>query len=345
MFRSPEQKNRWSGRWIAILRMSLFTLVLCASTVAGAQSIDQLLDAGRVTEALPQIEAALERNPHDAKALLQRSTARFIQGDMAGGRKDLDQALRIDPTLRQAWLNRGALALSDKDYDRALDAFQHAKALEPGALDNGLNLGVVYLMKGDLSTANTEFEAYLESNGQSAGALYLVGTNYAMMGYSGLALGYLRRAIALNERARLRARTDPNWRTLQSNPQFQGLLNTDSYRPPAGAYHVSQTYEAPYNGGNGHILNALLDTMQERKIPFDSRIEVTPLWALIWGQARIKVQAVDDEHTRVEITASPSSMTPEQWRNLTETILRGVTVQLKVLSRPAGESSSPGAAR
>lgn len=324
---------------------ALLTAAMCAFPAAAfPQSIDQLLEAGRVTEAMPQIEAALKRNSRDAKALLQRSTARFIQGDMAGGRSDLDRALQIDPKLRQGWLNRGALALADQDYDKALDAFRHARALDPDALDNDLNLGVVHLMKGDLSTANTEFESYLKRSGDSADALYLVGTNYAMMGYSGLALGYLKRAVELNERVRLRARTDPNWTALRSNTQFQGLLNTDSYRPPAGAYQASQTYEAAYNGGNADILSALLDTLQEQKIPFDSRIEVAPLWALIWGQARIKVQAVDNAHTRIEVTAAPSSMTPEQWRSLTDSIFRGVTVQLKVLSHSA-ESPPPATPR
>jgi len=335
MFRVTQRKFPWRRRLVASVGLVLVAALLLVSRSATAQTIDQLLDAGRVAEAMPQIEAALKRNPRDAKALLQRSTARFIEGDMEGGRNDLERALHLDPKLRQGWLNRGALALSDEDYDTALDAFQRAQALDPQALDNDLNLGVVHLMKGNLNSANQEFALYLQRNGGSAQALYLVGTNYAMMGYSGLALQYLKQAVESDERMRLRARTDPNWSVLQSNREFQGLLNTDSYRPPEGAYEANQTYAAPYEGGSGPILNATLDAMQESKIPFDSNIEVTPMWALIWGQARIKLQAVDDSHTQVRISAPPSSMTPEQWRSLTETIFRGVTVQLKVRDRPA----------
>lgn len=320
---------------VAVAGLGLWLVICFWSPRAGvAQSVDQLLDAGRVNEALPQIEAALKRNPKDAKALLQRSTARFIQGDMKGGRADLDRALHLDPTLRQGWLNRGALALADQDFDQAIHDFKKARELDPSALDNDLNLGVVYLMKGDLDTANQNFAAYLKKNGGSAEALYLVGTNYAMMGYSGLALRYLKQAVLLNEQIRLRARTDPNWNSLQSNTEFRGLLNTDTYHPPPGAYSASQVYDSPYDGGNGQILNALLDALQEKKIPFDSRIEVTPMWALIWGQARIKLQAVDNGHTRVEITAAPGRMTPTQWRDLTDSIFRELRVQLKVLDRP-----------
>jgi len=314
------------GLWV------ISCLLLPASSLA--QSIDQLLDAGRVNEALPQIEAALRSDPRNAKALLQRSTARFIQGDMKGGRSDLERALKLDPKLRQGWLNRGALALADKNFDQAIHDFKKAQALDPDALDNHLNLGVVYLMKGDLDTANQDFALYLKGSGDSAEALYLVGTNYAMMGYSGLALRYLKQSVLLNEQIRLRARTDPNWSSMQSSPEFRGLLNTDTYRPPAGAYTASQIYDAPYEGGNGRILNALLDALQEKKIPFDSRIEVTPMWALVWGQARIKLQAVDDQHTRVELSAAPGRLTPAQWRDLTDSIFRELRVKLKVLDRP-----------
>ena len=298
-----------------------------AATGDGPAAAQELIEAGQPEAAAAFLDSWLQANPKDAGALLQRSTARFLLNEMEAGRRDLERALVLDPGLRQGWLNRAALDLADGDHAAALEAFRRAEALDPAADDNSLNIGAVLLLQGQLDEANRRFERYLAAHAGSADASYLVATNYAMSGYVGLSLGHLRRAIDLDERSRLRARNDPNFEGLAENDQFQELLLTDGYRPPPGAHRAVQRFDAEYRGAQGPLLGAVLDALQTSGQPYDPRIEVTPEWALIWSDMRIRVSALESGG-QVELTAPAESFTPEQWRSRTESLLRRVAVQL-----------------
>ena len=146
-------------------------------------SAQQALDVGDSERALDLLAPILKREPKNARALLLRSTARCIGGELDDCRKDLDQALALDPTLRQGWLNRAGLAIADKRYDDAIVALAEAERLDTSASDNAINLGAVYLLQGKLEAASREFERHLVANSRSAEAYYLVATNFALAGY------------------------------------------------------------------------------------------------------------------------------------------------------------------
>ena len=82
-----------------------------ADPLAAAQ---EAVDGGDSERALDLLAPILKREPKNARALLLRSTARCIGGELDLCRKDLDQALALDPALRQGWLNRAGLAISEK---------------------------------------------------------------------------------------------------------------------------------------------------------------------------------------------------------------------------------------
>ncbi len=89
------------------------------------------VDAGDSERALDLLAPILKREPKNARALLLRSTARCIGGELDDCRKDLDQALALDPTLRQGWLNRAGLAIADKRYDDAIVALAAGREARP----------------------------------------------------------------------------------------------------------------------------------------------------------------------------------------------------------------------
>ena len=297
-----------------------------AAVTDGPAAAQELIDAGQPEAAAAFLDGWLQANPRDAGALLQRSTARFMLDEMETGRRDLARALELDPKLRQGWLNQAALDLADGDHDAALEAFRRAEALDPAADDNSLNIGAVQLLQGDIDQASQRFERYLATHA-GAEASYLVATNYAMAGYVGLSLGHLRRAVGLDERSRLRARNDPNFAGLADNVQFQQLLLTDGYAPPPGAHRAVRQFEASYDPAGGPLLRAVLDALQTSGQPYDPRIEVTPDWALVWSDMRIKVSALEPGG-QVELSAPAERFTPEQWRQKSEALLRQVAVQL-----------------
>src|ERR1700709_1564785 len=171
-------------------------------TLAQAQ---EMVDGGNPQQAIPVLNTLIQKEPGNGPAYLLRSTGRFLIDDIDGGKKDLDKALQLDPSLRQGWLHRGALEVSAKKYDAALAAFGQAEKLDPNAQENDINIGAVLLLAGKLEGATQRFQAYLGKHGGVADAQYLVASNYALSGYSALAVGHLRQAIAPHRRSPPRA--------------------------------------------------------------------------------------------------------------------------------------------
>lgn len=292
----------------------------------------RLIDEGQPLEALHKLAPLVEGKSPSPEALLLRSTARFMLGDLERGQQELERALALDPTLRQGWLNLGALHVAGEDYAKALAAFEKAETLDPAAADNDLNLGAVRLLLGQLPAAQKRFTAYLaHEEGQGAAraaeAHYLVAANYAVAGYSNLTVEELGKAFRLDERFRLRARTDATFDALRTDPAYQQLLQTDFYRPAAGALTAQRSFPVSYAAGEGRLLGAVLDALQEAGAPFDSRVEVTPGWALIWGEMRIKVRDGEDGGV-VEMSAPAGSLTPSQWQQRTTDLLARVAQRL-----------------
>ena len=318
----------------------LTCLFLFASTSLSAQTSSELLaraqemiDGGDADGALEILNRLVKQKPPSAEALLLRSTALFMVGDLEKGRRDLDRSLEIDSGLRQAWLNRAALDLAEQHYPEALDALEKAKDLDPSAPDNDLNIGAVQLLQGDLQQASDHFQTYLQSNPTSADSFYLVATNYAMAGYAGPSIEHLRRAIEIDEKSRLRSRTDPNFRELESNPRFIEILSNDTYRVPPGAYQRIFEIATPFAGADSVLLQSVLDALQFSNQPFDRRVEVTPEWALIWGEMRIKLTNSSNGKGQIQLSAPANQFTPDQWKQQTDDLIREIKVRLTQRSR------------
>ena len=249
-------------------------------------------------------------------------------GEMEGGEVDLRRALELDPKQRQGWLNLAALELTSAHHEAAYQAFLRAEALDPKASDNHLNLGAVLLYLGRLEEASTRFERYLGSQPGSGAAYYLVATNYALAGYAALALRHLTDAVRLDEKTRLNARTDPNFQQISTAPEYQRLLSTDLFVPPPGSLQASRAFAAPYSTADPRVVNAVLDALGTLRVPFDRRVEVTPEWALVWADVRIKVRREGIDRCVVEVSAPPASFTPQAFQARTEALYRQAEVAL-----------------
>jgi tetratricopeptide (TPR) repeat protein len=313
----------------AALLLALALLPLQAGAESGElQRAQHLLDSGRPDEALQVLDRLLRQQRQHPEALLLRSTAHFQLDEVEAGKRDLYRALELDPGLRQGWLNRAAVELSEKRHEEALASLQKAQALDPRAPDNHLNIGAVLLLLGRLDDASRSFQEYLSRHSHDARAFYLVASNYAGSGYAGLALQHLSQAVSLDERRRLQARGDPNFSDLFEHPRFLDLMAIDSYRPPAGARHARRSYERPYAGGDGPLLQAVLDALWTTQEPFDPTVEVTAEWALIWGEMRIKV-GDGPQGGFVELTAPAERFTQARWQDRSKMLLDSIFVHLQ----------------
>lgn len=287
---------------------SLLVALVVLTAVAAAPQVppeaQRLLDQNRPEQAIRVLDEYLARHKKDAAALLLRSSAHFMNGDLGTGRSDLEQALKIDGTLRQGWLNLGAVELSESRFPAAVAAFERAAELDPTAIDNDLNLGTAHILSGDLQKAHSYFGRYLQRS-PTADAYYLVATNFYLAGMEDFAIEHLERAIGLDEKTRLRIRSDPNFRPLEQNPRLAEALTTDTYEPPRGAAFLNQAYSAPYESAQGTVLKAVVDSLTELGIPFSPRIEVNETWAVIWfgeePQMRLKISARDGRSSLLEV--------------------------------------------
>lgn len=328
-------------------------LVLSLATPAAASEerlvrAQELLDAGRPTAAVEALGPILRQDPDHPRALLLRSTARFMEGSTEEGRRDLERVLAVAPDLRQAWLNRAGLDIAEERYDRALEALERARALDPAALDNHLNLGAVLLLQGRLEEATAHFRSYLEAAGGTAQAHYLVATNYAGRGYAALAVENLRRAAELDETYRLEARTDPNFQGIAQASALRELLETDLHPPGREDRVARRSYPVGFARGDGPLLSAVLEALRMSGEPFDPRIEVTPRWALVHGELRIKVYDQTGEAGTTEgviaISAPQDELSLEDWDRRVDRVLQAVQVGLLrrvKAERPAPEAPLP----
>ena len=58
----------------------------------------------------------------------------------------------------------------------------------------------------------------------------------------------------------------------------------------------------------------MLDALGALRIPYDRRVEVTPEWALVWADVRIKIVRQGADRSVLEISAPPASFTPQAFQ-------------------------------
>ena len=304
-------------------------LLLFAVAPATAQNEAKLamaqrfLDQGDPTQALQIIDGVLKKDKRNARAFLLRSTGRIMAGDLTNGFADLQKALDLDPGLRQGWLNLAGLEIAERRYQPAYEALLEAQKLDPRAPDNDLNLGAVQVLQGELEKAQQHFDRYLQAQGDSAEAQFLVASNYAIAGKEDRAIEHLRRSIQVDEHYRMRARTDERFLGLKSL-DYKVLLNTDFYTPPAGAHQVAAAFRVPYTQSDNKLLYAVLDSLQRLGEPYDRKVEANPRWALIWAEMRIKVTNQSDGTGVVSLSAPKDRFAADEWHRRSQALFRAI---------------------
>ena len=169
---------------------------------------------GRIRN-LQALDAAIRRDPADAKAHMYRGMLHFEQGNDELAIADLDESLKLDPensvayyvrgtihvylkrhdriiydmseSLRinpgnaQAWFYRGLAYAELDDLTLAIDDLTEAIRLEPGNADAYRARGDCHRYKGEYDLAITDFNAALEIDPEHAWSYRGRGTCYRMM--------------------------------------------------------------------------------------------------------------------------------------------------------------------
>lgn len=140
--------------------------------VAGNQSTDemghlwlQLLTRGEGDQR-PILQEALMRHrlsifPEDPSARLNLGTLLLSRGEPAASMRYLQEAVRLDPGMSQAWNNYGAALQAERKVEEAVAAFRRALQAQPEYLTARYNLANVLLAQGRVEEAATSLRLVL----------------------------------------------------------------------------------------------------------------------------------------------------------------------------------------
>jgi tetratricopeptide (TPR) repeat protein len=150
--------------------------------VAAAHNVlaTRYLQAGRVADAVTQLEEALRLDPRDAEAHSNLGTVLQAQGRLAEGMDHLRTAVRLKPKGDSVRFNLGAGLLAVGQPDAAIREFQTAIALNPENADAHFNLGVILGPRNQLDAAIAHLRRAVEINPLNADAYHNLAVAYGL---------------------------------------------------------------------------------------------------------------------------------------------------------------------
>jgi tetratricopeptide (TPR) repeat protein len=141
-----------------------------------------------IDRAIQGYDQAIQRNPKNAIAYVNRGFAYAIKGDHDRAIQDCDHAIQLDPRNAVAYRNRGIAYGSKGDNERAIQDYDQAIQLDPKDAMAYASRGNIYKSKGDYSRAIQDFDQTVQLDPKNA-------TFYIARGYAHNSKGDHDRAI------------------------------------------------------------------------------------------------------------------------------------------------------
>jgi tetratricopeptide (TPR) repeat protein len=126
------------------------------------------VESGELDSVITDLDRALQLDPKNVKAYLNRGVAKDEKGDMEAAMQDYDRALMIDPKNPNGYNNRGNIKLSKGDLDGAMTDYNHALQLNPKYINAYYNRGITELLKRETDRAIADFNRALQFDPKDA---------------------------------------------------------------------------------------------------------------------------------------------------------------------------------
>ncbi len=152
---SPQEPSRWREP----RRILALIVIFAAAAVAQQPAPGQRNPRPHATAASPFLEG---------ETLLRR-------GSISEAKQKIEEQLKLHPTSVEGYNLLGIVYGSEKDYDHALEAFQHALTLDPNSPRTHNNLGNVYVAQEKFDLAEKEFGSVLRLDPTNREANYNLG--------------------------------------------------------------------------------------------------------------------------------------------------------------------------
>lgn len=171
------------------------------------KSAVQLLEQGKVQQALPLLVEQCEKTPRDAHAWFLLGACNHQANKPEAALQALERALSLEPRHIQARCAKGAVLFDLGRLQEALHVYRKALHLAPTDAQLLLNMGVVLEQTGDLRAALERYDLALKHHPEFASAMLNRG---ALL----IRLGRLEQALDNNKRL---AALHPDWEHAQFN--------------------------------------------------------------------------------------------------------------------------------
>ena len=154
-----------------------------------------LIDQGKMEEALEYIRRALEIKPDYVDAYLVRAHVLALQGKDDEALRVYQKALQIKRDYGNTYLNRGVLLARRGELEAAEDEFRRAIVYGEDSAEAHYNLGLIHKIQGELDRAETEFKQALVLNRFSPEIYGQLAEVLSRRGRSGEAVELYREAV------------------------------------------------------------------------------------------------------------------------------------------------------
>ena len=162
---------------ISHLRSVLFLAIAAQCCFSRAEDPKSLVEQGNEAlrqskwdEALAKFDEAVRINPTFGEAYLQRAAAKWKKGLDDGAIADATRAIELGAPPTIAYVNRGCFYVSKGDPSHAIADFNEAIRLSPGDARGYNNRGFAYLMAKNTSKAIDDFSEAIRLDSRFAKA-------------------------------------------------------------------------------------------------------------------------------------------------------------------------------
>jgi tetratricopeptide (TPR) repeat protein len=158
---------------------------------------NELLQQGRMNEAITQFQTALQIKPDCANAHFSFGNALLQQGKVDEAIAQFQTALQIQPDNAEACNNLGNVLLKTGRVDEAITQFQKALQIKPDYVEVHNNLGNVLLQKGRVDEAMAHYQQALQLKPDSEEALANLGNALLQKGRAPEAIAQFQKALQI----------------------------------------------------------------------------------------------------------------------------------------------------
>lgn len=169
---------------------------------ADANNLNQrgviLRQMGRPQEAINDYTKAIEDDPGNHQAWLNRANALLDLRQFQRAIQDLDKAIELRPMEAKTYSSRGVAYAQMGQWANAEANFKRAVELNPGFAEVYTNRGLMHFQRGNSQQAIADFEKYLTLVPDDHQIVFDIGNIYQSTGNDARAVEYYSRAIAMN---------------------------------------------------------------------------------------------------------------------------------------------------